>query len=157
MQDNRSQSAKDRAAKTKGAYSKLLEKQAEERSLLENNHTQDRSDLRKQQTKEREDLLAKQAEERTLFRTETRGKNGNLRRVAEYQGGRFVLYRRPWTDKGNWSTFCLSQMLGGKRTRMFTFGWNGSRISQNGDTVILKTKFDPGVLTWVKQECKRSS
>jgi hypothetical protein len=131
MQDNRPKIAKGKAAKIKEAYSKLLEKQAEERA----------------------DLASKQAEERALFKTEARGKAGNLVRLAAHQGGRWVLYRRPWTDSGPWQTFCLS-MMQGKRVRMFTFGWNGSRLSQNGDTAILKAKFDPKVLTWVEEACK---
>jgi hypothetical protein len=138
-------------------YQQFLDKQAEERTTLNVKQAQERKTvhaaLLEEQLATRTQLNAKQAEERAAFRTETRGGSATLQRIAEYENGRWVLYRRPWTDSTGWCTLCLSQMAGGKRKRMFTFGWDGKRLSQNGDTKMLASQHDPKVLAWVIKVC----
>ena len=136
MQDNRTLQAKEVHQQRKAKYEKLLTKQDKERAALE----------------------TKQAEERAALSARSKkGHHGgsNLRRVSEHENGRWVLYRRPWADGDKWRALSLSLMNKGKRVRMFTFGWDGNRLSQNGDTATLKFRYGE-VYEWLLKICKRS-
>ena len=133
-------------------YQKLLAEQTAEREALNIKQAVERAKLKAEIVKagaeEREALNAKQAVERKKPRE---GKL-YLKRLAEYESGRWVLYHRPWGDRNGWKNLCLSQMQGPKRKRVFTFGWNGVRLSQREDSRVLELHY-PLVWEWLRKEC----
>ena len=114
-----------------------------------------RAELRMERARVRNSALDAQQEERAKLKKELRGGiDGRLERIAEFNGGQWILYRRPWTDSlDGWKTLCVSQQAGSKRKRLYAFGWNGMRLSQRGDAEVLRRLY-PAVYEWVKRQCQ---
>ena len=161
---------KDLRASLNTKYQALLVEQTEARAWLETEHRTERAALRNdhtantteayqallaKQTEERDEVNVIHAKERAEARATKRGKVGIKKPLMKFAtNGAVTLYRRPWTDNGSWFNLSLQVKVKGKGARMFHFGWNGARLSINPHVAILRSKYNPSILTWVQETCK---
>lgn len=71
--------------------------------------------------------------------------------MASRDGG-WVLYHNQAGDKAPWRNLMLARYYAGMKSAYF-FGWDGKRISNSRDAVLLK-KHHPEVHAWVAQSCR---
>jgi hypothetical protein len=76
-------------------------------------------------------------------------KNNSMESIAVSE--EFTLLDRPWAARNGWRNLKLISTNRRRKKRNWWFGWNGQRLAESRDVVLLKEHL-PDVYDWVIAE-----